>query len=64
MSPQRRGTRAEAAVVRAAMRWYRNLKPLAWSKAEQDSAPTCNTTTDAEKMLARACAAVSKSKTK
>ena len=44
-------------VVDAALTWWRRHRPVDWDEAEHLRYPLVNTTTDAEKDLARACAA-------
>lgn len=48
--------RRERAVIRAAMAWFRDLKPLGWTVEKHVHNPRCNTTTDAAERLAVATA--------
>lgn len=52
-----------AAVVRAALRWWRGGKPIAWSYTKHLYNPTVNATMTSEsEQLARACARLAASR--
>lgn len=57
-----REQRASDAVVRAAMKWWRSRRPLAFSLEDHLENPTINTFDLQERSLARACAAIQKEK--
>jgi hypothetical protein len=49
--------RAERRVLRAARKWFDQLRPLGWSEEKHLHAPRCNATSDAAENLAAAVAA-------
>lgn len=60
--PKALGLSPEQRVIRAAVGWFRELKPVSWSSEKHLHNPRCNTTTDAAERLAVAVAAYLRSK--
>lgn len=54
-------TPSEQRVVRAAIRWWRNHRPMSYDQAEHLRSPAVNTKNDVEKSLARAVATLVRS---